>query len=265
MNTRIGISLVVYALWIVVTLLGAKLLLGGQEVPLDEMVKNGIGWQFLAAIVLLAGFIVACKWRDLAFGPPHSVVRVMWFPVLWLSLIAAAMIVIGLPPGSMIAFIAVNTLMVGISEETMFRGVLFRALLTKYRVWTAILASSVLFGAVHILNVFNTGDLAGALVQSVPAGMSGILFVAIVIRTGSIWPAIIYHALWDCVLFVMLAGGKASGVDADPTALDSLGTVQDFLPYILGMPNFICGLILLRNVRDASFRQEEEKRMARSA
>jgi hypothetical protein len=79
MNTRIATSFVVYALWILVTLLGAKILLGGEEVPLDEMVKNGIGWQFLAAIALLAGFIYARNWRDLAFGPAHSVVRVIWF------------------------------------------------------------------------------------------------------------------------------------------------------------------------------------------
>jgi membrane protease YdiL (CAAX protease family) len=125
MNTRITTSLVVYALWILVTLLGAKILLGGAEVPLDEMVKNGIGWQFLGAIALLVGFIYARKWRDLAFAPAHSVVRVMWFPAIWLALISAVLLLVGLPPGRMIAFIAVNTLLVGISEETMFRGYCF--------------------------------------------------------------------------------------------------------------------------------------------
>jgi hypothetical protein len=162
----------------------------------------------------------------------------------------------------MIAMIALNTLLVGISEETMFRGVLFRALFTQYRVWTAIIVSSILFGAVHILNVFNTGDLGGALMQSVPAAMSGVLFVAIVIRTESIWPAIIYHWLWDCVLFVLLTGSQASGVEADPAALEALGSAQTFLPLVMGLPNFICGLILLRNVRDRTFREAEASRMS---
>ena len=195
MHTRIATSLIFYVLWIVVTLLGAKLLLGGKEAPLEESVKDGIGWQFVAAIALLAAFILARKWNDLAFAKPHSVARVMWFPVVWLLLITMMTLLVGLPPARMLAFIAFNTLLVGISEETMFRGVLFRALLTRYRIWTAIIVSSVLFGAVHILNVFNTGNLGSALMQSVPAGMSGILFVAIVIRTGSIWPAIVYHWL----------------------------------------------------------------------
>jgi len=262
MNTRITTSLVVYALWIVITLLGAKVLQGGEEVPLDEMVKNGIGWQFVAAIVLLVAFIVARKWNDLAFGSPNSVLKVMWFPVVWLLLIFSVTLLTGLPPASMIVMIAFNTLLVGISEETMFRGVLFRAFLTQYRVWTAIIVSSILFGAVHILNVFNTGDLGSALVQSVPAAMSGILFVAIVIRTESIWPAIIYHWLWDCVLFVLLTGSQASGVEADPAAFEALGSAQTFLPFAMGLPNFICGLILLRNVRDESFREEEASRMS---
>lgn len=257
MNTRIVTSLVVYALWMVITLLGAKLLLGGEQVPLDEMVKNGIGWQFVAAVAFLVGVIYARKWDDLGFTRPHAVVRVMWFPVLWLGLISTVMFVVGLPPVMMIAFIVLNTALVGISEEVMFRGVLFRALLTRYRVWTAIIVSSILFGAVHILNVFNTGDLGGALMQSLPAGMSGILFVAIVIRTGSIWPAIIYHAAWDCLLFLTLTGSQASGIEASPDALEGLGSAKTLLPVVMGLPNFICGLVLLRNVRNESFHVSE--------
>jgi membrane protease YdiL (CAAX protease family) len=79
----------------------------------------------------------------------------------------------------------------------------------------------------------------GALLQSVPAGMSGLLFVAIVVRTGSIWPAIIYHALWDWGLFVLLAGSQASGADADPAALESMGPIKTYRPFIMGLPNFI--------------------------
>jgi CAAX protease family protein len=252
-NTRIAISIAVYGLWIVVTLLGAKLLLGGEQVPLDEMVKNGIGWQFVAAVVLLAVAIYVFKWHDLHFNRAHSVVRVMWFPALWLGLISMVLFIVGLPAGWMLVFIVLNTLLVGISEEVMFRGVLFRALLTRYQVWTAIIVSSILFGAVHILNVINTGDLGGALMQSIPAGMSGILFVAIVIRTGSIWPAIIYHALWDCALFMILTGSQTSGVEASPDALQGLGSFTTFLPVVMGLPNFICGLILLRKVRNANY------------
>jgi uncharacterized membrane protein YhaH (DUF805 family) len=97
-------------LWIVVTLLGAKLLLGGEQVSLDEMVKNGIGWQFVAAVALLVAVIYARKWHDLAFSRAHSVVRVMGFPIAWLGLISMMLFVVGLPPGRMLAFIALNTL-----------------------------------------------------------------------------------------------------------------------------------------------------------
>jgi membrane protease YdiL (CAAX protease family) len=132
--------------------------------------RTDLGWQFLGAIVLLVGFIYARQWRDLAFAPAHSVVRVMWFPAIWLALISAVLLLVGLPPGRMIAFIAVNTLLVGISEETMFRGVLFRALLTQYRVWTAIIVSSILFGAVYILNCLQHRRPGGRLCNRSPRG-----------------------------------------------------------------------------------------------
>lgn len=246
-------------MWICITLLGAALLRGGEEAPLVEMVKNGIGWQFIAAVAFLVVVIYLHKWHDIGFRRPHSVVRVMWFPVFWLGLIAMVLFLVGIPTGRVFAFIALNTFLVGISEEVMFRGVLFRAFVTRYGVWTSIVSSSILFGAVHILNVFNTGDLGEAFMQSIPAGMSGILFIAIVIRTGSIWPAIIYHALWDCVLFLILTGSQTSAIDSSTDAVGALGTGQALLPIVMGLPSFICGLILLRNVRDSSFRAEEKQ------
>ncbi|WP_116652815.1 CPBP family intramembrane glutamic endopeptidase [Pelagibacterium sediminicola] len=250
MNARLAVSFALYALWIAVTLLGATVLSDGKQAPLDEMVKNGIAWQFLAAIVLLIIFIIGNRWTDLGFNAPHALFRTLWFPIFWLLLITTLLLVTGLPPAHMIGFIVLNTLMVGVSEEVMFRGVLFRALLSNYRIWTAIIVSSLLFGAVHILNVFATGNLSGAVLQSIPAAMSGVLFVAIVIRTGSIWPAIGYHAVWDCALFLLVTSNANSGAEANPSALESLGIGTLLLPIAMGVPNFLCGLILLRKVRN---------------
>ncbi|MED5547030.1 MAG: CPBP family intramembrane glutamic endopeptidase [Pseudomonadota bacterium] len=124
------------------------------------------------------------------------------------------------------------------------------------------MVTSVLFGAVHSLNGFNTGDCNGALLQSVAAAISGMIFIAIVVRTGSIWPAIIYHWLWDGVLFLM---GVASALDeehaaASEVAVSGLGAVV--FPLMIALPNFLWALWLLRKVRDASYRQDEGASLA---
>jgi len=257
MTKRLGIALAVYALWIVVTLYGGKWMLGGKEGALDELVKNGVGWHFVAACALLLAALYMFKWRDMKFGAPHSLVRVMWFPVLMLLAISMLALVTGLPRPDAMVFILLNTMLVGFSEEVMFRGVLFRALLTNFRVWTAIVVTTVLFGAIHILNGVNTGQWGMATLQAAAAGMSGLIFMAIVIRTGSIWPAIVYHGIWDCVLFLIKVGSQTSGIEADPAMAEQLMSgPTKFLPMLLALPNFVCALVLLRNVRDTSFRKQ---------
>lgn len=158
LNKRFWIALIVYVLWVIITLAGAKWLLGGEKAALDELVKNGIGWQFVGAVALLFAAIAAFKWRDMRFGAPHSLLKVMWFPTLVLLAISFLALVSGMPEGKVMFFVTFNTFLVGVSEEVMFRGVLFRALLENFKVWTAIIITTILFGAVHVLNGFTTGE-----------------------------------------------------------------------------------------------------------
>ncbi|MBC45147.1 MAG: hypothetical protein CMO08_05020 [Thalassospira sp.] len=251
MNTRLSISIGVYIVWVLITLLGAKWLLGGEEAALIELVKNGIGWQFVGGVALLVAAIFVFKWQDLQFSLPHSVGRVMWFPVLILAALSSMIFVTGLPEPRIIFFIALNTLLVGASEEIMFRGVLFRAFLTTCKLWPAIILTTVLFGAVHVLNGFNTGEWGMAATQAVTASMSGLLFIAIVIRTGSLWSAIVYHFLWDCSLFLMNAAHEPAAANTVNEAVTLIPALA--LLILIALPNFLCGLFLLRKVRHKTF------------
>ena len=244
-TSRISISLAIYLIWIVITLVGARLIVG-DDATLDELVTNGIGWHFLGAVALLLAARILFRWNDLGFNRPHSLLRVMWFPSLYLFFFAGVIVLFGLPPISVVFFVGVNTLLVGISEEVMFRGVLFRAFDKAISLWPAILITSALFGAVHILNVFITGELVPALMQAVAATMSGIVFMAILLRTGSIWPAIVYHFLWDCLLFLL---GSAAHASTQSTADEQTAGLSVALPILLNLPNLICALILLRGVK----------------
>lgn len=102
----------------------------------------------------------------------------------------------------MVAATAVFTLMIGFAEEGLLRGVSLTALLPGGPVRAAVL-SSLVFGLAHVLNVLQGRDVASSLVQAVYATFIGIGFAGCRLYGGTIWPAIVVHALID---FADLAG-----------------------------------------------------------
>ena len=87
---------------------------------------------------------------------------------------------------------AVNLAVGGYVEEIIFRGFLFRAMAKdNYRM--AIIVSAVTFGAGHIVNLANTADTVGVLLQICYAIVIGFLYTIIVWKGGSLWPCIASH------------------------------------------------------------------------
>jgi membrane protease YdiL (CAAX protease family) len=122
----------------------------------------------------------------------------------------------------------------------MFRGVWLRGLYRSFGIWVAILGSSLIFGAMHVLNVFLTGDLRGAVIQSVAAFLSGVFLAAVRLRTQSLWTGIVLHGLWDAGTFLVAAGATATAAAA-PTAMGDYGSI------VMSIPLFLLGLFFLRN------------------
>lgn len=87
---------------------------------------------------------------------------------------------------------AVNLAVGGYVEEIIFRGFLFRAM-AKDNLRIAIIVSAVTFGAGHIVNLANTSNTIGVLLQICYAIMIGFLYTIIVWKGGSLWPCIASH------------------------------------------------------------------------
>lgn len=87
---------------------------------------------------------------------------------------------------------AINLAVGGFVEEIIFRGFLFRAM-AKDNLKSAIIVSSVTFGIGHIVNVFNTADILGVLLQVGYAIVIGFLYTVIVYKGKSLWPCILSH------------------------------------------------------------------------
>lgn len=246
---RLPIALLAYVAWVLVTLFGMRLAGGdGAKKPLVELVSHGISWNIVMAIAVLAAFTLAMRWRDLKFVAPRpwSSLKALWFPLLYLVFFALMPAVLGLPPVVTLLFVLLNTLLVGLSEEWMFRGVLFQGLRSRVPMWPAIIITSALFGSVHVLNVFVTGQLGEAVVRATTAFMTGFVMIALLIRTGSIWVPIVYHALWDFGTFVISMGSANSGGAPVDVAQGS----NWVLPIALILPNFLWALFMLRKVRN---------------
>ena len=243
---RLPLALLTFVVWVIATLFGMRWASDGTTKPLVETVTHGVSWNLVMAIAVLAVATAVWRWRDLRFVPSRepNLLKLMWFPLLYLVLFFGLALFFGLPPVGTIFFLALNTALVGLSEEWMFRGVIFQAWRTRVAMWPAIIITCIMFGSVHVFNVFVTGELGASVLQATTAALSGLVFVALLIRTGSIWVPIAYHALWDFCTFVMSAGAANDAVTVEQGGLATL------LPLALVLPNFLYALYLLRKVRN---------------
>ena len=88
----------------------------------------------------------------------------------------------------------------GITEELLFRGFLFRAM-SRRNPRAAVILVSVLFGAGHLMNLFNGSGMTPLenICQVFYAVAVGFLFVAVLIRSGSLIPCMIAHAAFNAL------------------------------------------------------------------
>lgn len=239
------VALGVYVIWQAVGM-GIQIAgMGPEAIDLLDIVKHRLSPSLAAASLFLLVVVLLFRWGrevGLAQGPQRGTLNVIWPWLLFLALFAASALNAGLPPASVTLFILANTLMVGWSEEVMFRGIWLRGLFRSFGIWVAIIGSSVIFGAMHVLNVFLTGDLRGAVIQAVAAFLSGVFLAAVRLRTGSLWTGIVLHGLWDAGTFLVAAGGTAAeDVPAAATALGDYGSV------VMSLPLLLLGLFFLRH------------------
>jgi len=248
---RPAVALVVFIAWVLITAFFDQLVAPAEgPQSLSETVSGTLQPGLGAAVVLLLAAVAIFRWRDIGLNPPRPTrsLRLLWFPALYVLAFVGLIAVGGLPSTKTVLIILVNTVLAGVSEELACRGVLYQGLRIRFGVWPAILGSTLLFGAVHVLNGFSTGDFLASSVQAIAAFMTGIAFVAIRVRTGSLYPGMILHAAWDFALLAAVTGllQKLGESQAQPS-LSSIGLAYAVVPLALVLPNFLYGVFLLRH------------------
>lgn len=241
-RTRLALALLVVVIWATITL-GSTVLVASSTISLQELITRGLAWGVAAAALFLVIAAWLARWRDLGFRKPSpmSSLGLLWLPVLYLLGLGAVAALTGRLGLAAVLMVAINTALVGFSEELAFRGVLWSAVRKALPFWPGFALVSAAFGSVHIFNAFITGELNGAMVQALNAFMSGCAYLAIRIRTRSIVPIMIIHAAWDFVVFLI-----GSGADITPAPTDAWMS-QLLFGFMLTGPLFLYGLWLVRN------------------
>lgn len=187
------------------------------------------------------------------------------FKLLWAGLLSGLfyvligvyrMIGVEIPAVSgtrMLVFI-ITMLLVGYTEEALFRGLVQNAFHRIFgeqswqAVWAACICTGILFGAAHLSNIFEPDiSVTAAVVQAIANVFVGVYFCAMYYRTGKcLWYVVIIHAFNDFGAFLktgFLAGGSV-GASISSTAIPLDGLLKA-VP-LLALMYLLPALIVLR-------------------
>ncbi|WP_066217994.1 CPBP family intramembrane glutamic endopeptidase [Formosa haliotis] len=237
----------VAALWAFFTFIFSKLLFPHHDDrELKELVSTGLSYNIAIAALMC---LVFSYFKQVNIRVGLNKIRtkknwILYYPVfvIMFAIIVNAAQGIYSDIGAF-GWIFINCFFVGISEELMFRGVLLSGLVNKIGFIMAAVCVVVLFGLIHVFNVFVTGNLLQGIAQAFMAMSSGILFLAIRVKTQSIVSAIIIHWLWD---FIAFSSSSSFNEEKFTGLVDYLALLVSILlilsPVIFG----ILGLVQLR-------------------
>ncbi|ATP40487.1 CPBP family intramembrane metalloprotease [Solibacillus sp. R5-41] len=164
-------------IWIIPVLLLVKVMEKG--VPLSYLglrhnFKNGLKWTAWASLIFVSYFIV------LNFTILDNNVDFQIGFNEWINTI----------------------LIVGLTEEIVFRGFLLRKLMDSFKFWIANTITSILFVLIHFPIWFYKGlfELPYFLTASLTVFILGIIFGYVYKKSGSLWSVIVIHSLYNLLV-----------------------------------------------------------------
>lgn len=155
-------------------------------------------------------------------------------------------------PITEIVLYTILVLLVGIAEETIFRGIISEKMICAFGRTLAgrqkaATISGIMFGMMHLVNMSHS-ETIGVIVQAVAASVVGILFSEIYYLTKSLWPVIIIHSVND---FVAMSPYGIFGTMSFDSMISLYKPVM-ILPFIM--------LFIMYNCMYSNMKRLEEKK-----
>ena len=144
------------------------------------------------------------------------------------------------PAGVILGVIAL--IGIGIREETVFRGIISNNLGIAFGkdargVWKAVILDGLLFGLIHMSNLFAGVHLPNVLVQVAVAVAAGMFMTAVYFRGGNLWALMLMHTLIDS------SGLFQSSFTTMSTAVDDINKLHMgsllLIPVYVGLTAFL--------------------------
>ena len=187
-----------------------------------------IGWvEILLSLIAIFAVVKFSSWKQVGFGKMRTK-HLLWMVPGALSMLILLLQIfakintngVNTPQLTLLIATGLTTLLVGFSEELMFRGILLRGLLVNKGIYTSMFVSAVFFALLHSVNVFGGLEFQVMTNQLIFAFMYGLLMAPIALKLRSLIPLIIYHFLWD---FSLLSA---------PIVFASVPLMMFFLPIV---------------------------------
>ena len=146
--------------------------------------------------------------------------------------------------GLYLALYALESISIGLFEEVAFRGVLFMSVLedrrsTSREIFGATLVTSLVFGAVHLLNLFIGASPLSVMLQVGYSFLIGGMCAIVLLRTHSVWICVFLHSLFDFNGNLVPKLGEGKIWDAATVAITA----------VLGVAVLVFMLAVLKNTR----------------
>ena len=201
----VAVAAIALATTIAVTNSGYFRIVGGER--LDDPIERAL--VFSSYLIILGGAVVI--WRPAAFGFRLGKLRAAWPLVLWalagsMTVTFVALRIFGATPYSNASWF-VEVVLVPLSEELVFRGVLLTALIAvvlrlgyaRKAEHVAVGINALAFGLAHGANAL-TLPLGFVVAQVSFAIALGAVCGYVMVRTRSIYPAMLVHAAVNLVV-----------------------------------------------------------------
>lgn len=116
------------------------------------------------------------------------------------------------------ALFLLKCVLIGISEEVLFRGIIFHALLEKFEkagrsCFLPVLLSSVIFSLFHFINLLDGAGFLAVLQQAGYSFLIGAMLAVTLLKTKNIWLCVFLHALFDMGGFLVSDLGTGNPQD----------------------------------------------------
>ncbi len=91
---------------------------------------------------------------------------------------------------------------IGLLEEILFRGIVLEFIMLRFkdhknRIVVSVLAASLVFGLIHLVNLFYGGGVVGTIQQIGYSFLIGAMLSAVLLKTGNLWLCVALHAAFD--------------------------------------------------------------------